>query len=97
MAPRAYVFSCSGCGDESKRFIGYLEMYTPQAKAALEHPQPDANLLASTVDIYEQGRMIRGENTAWVRADSDKAFELLDTIMSRCGDDPPKSCSPGDK
>lgn len=32
---RAYVFSTGDCAEVSKRFIGYLEMYTPRAQATL--------------------------------------------------------------
>jgi len=33
---RAYVFSCGDCGNAAERTIGWLELYTPEAKKKLE-------------------------------------------------------------
>lgn len=95
---RAYVFSCGDCADESQRFIGYLEMYTPQAKSALEDPQPIDPEEMPTIDIFEEGRLIRGVDAKdWVKANSNEAFETQDAVQTRCGDVPPKSCMPSDE
>lgn len=95
---RAYVFSCGDCKDESKRFVGYLEMYTPAAKDALENPKPINPDDMPGVDVFEEGRMIRGVNDAdWVKANSMEAFNIQDAVQTRCGEVPPKSCLPSDE
>lgn len=96
---RAYVFSCGDCSDESKRFVGYLEMYTPAAKSALENPQPANPEDMSSIDIFEEGRMLRGvDSREWVKANSNEAFQTQDAVQTHCGAEvPPKSCMPGDK
>lgn len=35
---RAYVFSCGDCKNESERFVGWLEMYTREAKEMMQSP-----------------------------------------------------------
>lgn len=98
LGARAYVFSCGDCGDESQRFVGYLEMYTKEAKAMLENPQPmnpdDPGIYP---DVYEDGRLLRAaDDTKWVKANSNEAFTIMDAVQTRCGTEPPKSCMPGD-
>ena len=67
-AVRAHVFKCEG---SSQLFVGYLERFTPQAKAALEafynNPQNKGRVLPSRMEIEEQGRMVkRPKMPGWV-------------------------------
>jgi hypothetical protein len=72
---RAFVYSCGECDDESERFIAYLEMYTPEAKAARERmqrivrgeEQPPGDMGEGSAEaaemqmyeMWEQGRLMR--------------------------------------
>lgn len=94
---RAYVFSCGDCADESQRFIGYLEVYTPEAKKILENPNADPAAMADPIDVYEDGRLLATEQgQQWHKASSVQGFEVMDAPQTRCGNNAPNSCNPGD-
>lgn len=73
---RAYVFACGDCSDESKRFVGWLEIYTPDAKEAMQNamrpPAGGATPAGGAVPpgpmgspdmfmLMEEGHLIRAE------------------------------------
>lgn len=97
---RAYVFSCGDCGDESQQFIGYLEMFKPEAKKFFENPESfTPEQLANQPDLYEEGRLVRAEaeNAKWVNANSMDGMKLADLAYTRCNGQPAKPCNPDSK
>ena len=64
---RAHVFSCGDCAAPAERFVGYLEIYTPEAKKALEtlgplaeaSPTPTAEKVGLPYEKLERGHLIR--------------------------------------
>lgn len=101
MGVRAYVYSCTDCSDESTRFVGYLEMYTPEAKKILENPptmeDPD-NLAAmdSFMMVEEEGHLVRAmDNEMWVLQMSEEGFMIMEDVQTQCGDGAiPHPCMP---
>jgi hypothetical protein len=94
---RAIVFSCGNCKDESSRYIGYVETFTPEArdaiKAMMEHPDkspPDGR------DPMMFGRYIMDPEVGdWLTMDSPAAGKLVQDSMSKCGADKyPTQCFP---
>ena len=93
---KAYVFACGDCSDPSKRFIGYLEMYTPEAKQKMDEfvkqaaqregvPEmpPEAYLMYEEGQV--QGRLIkRVDDPQWVAADTDKGVQIVNELTQRC-------------
>lgn len=98
---RAYVFACNDCGDENDRFIGWLEMYTPEAKALLTQPAADnpeqaAEREMRMYEVWETGQLIRGVNdTRWVPQNSQEAMTITSQIETKCPGGAPKPCLPG--
>ncbi len=88
---RAYVFSCTDCSDENSRFVGYLETYTDEAKAALTSGEaPDA------YEYYDGGRLIkRPDEEGWARAESEEGFALIESVSTLCPGGVLKPCYPG--
>ncbi len=97
---RAYVYTCGECSDTNSLFVGYLEMYTKEAKEFLENPTPPSpDDTGSYPDHYEEGRRIRAESDAarWFNANSSEAFQVTEAVHVRCNGQPAKPCNPGDK
>lgn len=95
---RAFVYSCTSCADEASRFVAWLEKYTPSAKAALEAPVeelPEDELMDMTM-AFERGHLVKGVNDRrWVLAESERAFKIMESAHTRCGDDAiPVQCRP---
>jgi len=92
---RAFMFACNDCSDESDRFIGYLEMFTPEAKELLDMPtgqRPDD----VPYDFYENGRLVRlPDGTQWYPANSPQGFEIMNQVRDACPGGDPKPCYPG--
>ena len=92
---RAYVLSCGDCSDH---WIGWLERFTPEAKALMQNPtagKPDAKQR----EILKKGREIRpmdGTDKDWVRADSEAALFIRNKAKkTRCPDNKkPIGCHP---
>lgn len=95
---RAFVFTCTSCDDEASRFIGWLEKYSPAAKAMLEMPmeEMDADTALRFDTEFERGHLLRGvDDRRWVTAESDRALALMDRAMTRCGEEnTPRPCVP---
>ena len=106
---RAYVFACGDCPadidgaseeelKEMNVFIGWLEKYSEQAKAALAKQQEDP---AADVDYFmaiEQGQHVSAPGSnRWVGANSEAGFRLMERISQLCGStgEIPKPCYPG--
>jgi hypothetical protein len=97
---RAYVFACNDCGNESDRFVGWLEMYTPEAKALLtqpaaETPEEAAQREARMYEVWETGQLLSLDGRSWARANSQEAMNITSTIEGKCPGGAPKPCLPG--
>ncbi len=98
---RAYVFACNDCSDENDRFVGWLEMYTPEAKAVLtqppsESPEQAAEREMRMYEMYESGQLIKApEDRTWARANTAEAVNVTQRIESKCPGGAPKPCLPG--
>ncbi len=91
---RAYVFACGDCADESQRFTGWLEMYTPDAKNVMINP-PTSPESMDTFELMEKGHLVSADGRAWVQANTDKGFQVMEGIQTRCGETPAVPCYPG--
>jgi hypothetical protein len=100
----AHVFSCGQCEDKASRVIGWLEMYTPEAKAALAAPQtgsPDDFAVAEIVvdPVVEAGHLYAFEPQAgaepqWVPANSLPASRIQQQALAMCDGRRANPCSP---
>ena len=90
---RAYVFACGDCDDESSRFIGWIERYTPEAKQALSGDSPDY----AAYEFYETGQLIKGleEGDPWVPANGERGYAVMERISARCPGGGVTPCYPG--
>jgi len=104
---RAHVFGCGDCpgnlsgmtAEEVQAkgaFIGYLEKYTPEAKAAMERAmnaeEPDIEIMYE----MDQGRLIRlSDSDQWIDANSEQGVDVYSTIREKCPEDErPRQCFP---
>ncbi len=95
---RAYVFACGSCADESKRFIGWLEIFTPSARTRLRSQDDPAGAdLPAPAESWNQSHWISKPGTdRWVSPRSAEGLELMDDIHKRCRDrGAPRPCYPG--
>ena len=104
---RAIIFSCGQCSDESKRYIGYLETLTPEAKEQIQAmmdaaskvtpdgppPPPPTQPMG---DPMMNGRLIASpDKGGWLTMDSPDAGKLIQESMSKCGEGKyPTQCFP---
>ena len=91
---RAYVMSCGDC---SKYWVGWLERFTPEAKALMQNRPPALD--AKQVKILQMGRQIRakeGTDKDWVWADSEAAQVIKSkATKGRCPNNKkPSACHP---
>lgn len=96
---RAYVFSCGECNDPGKRYIGWLEQFSSEAKAALQSKTRISTYLGPTglenmndADISALvppgSRQIRQVDASeWVDFDSPEAVQVRERARSKCGGD----------
>jgi hypothetical protein len=94
---KAYVFACGDCSDPTKRFIGYLEMYTPEAQQKMQQfmmqaQQPGASISPEAYLMYEEGqvsgRLIkRADDEQWVPAESDEGALIVNELTMKCPHD----------
>ncbi len=99
---RAYVFACYDCDAASERFIGWLEMYTGEARQQLTDSgvYVDESTGMDTwdpVDVLERGRLIREvESNEWVRRASPAGYRLMTRAIETCGKgkQPAVACHP---
>jgi len=90
---RAYVFACNDCNNEADRFVGFLEMYRPEVKQALENPEEQP--ADQAYDYFEEGRLLRSiDAQEWYVASSAEAYQLQESIRDRCPGGDPKPCFP---
>ncbi len=85
---KAYLYTCSSCDDKASRFVGYLEMYTPEAKAVRSDRARE--------DVFMAGQLIRKPDDAqWVPLRSEQGKALMNELMTKkCEGKPPTSCNP---
>lgn len=98
---KAYVYSCGDCADESTRFVGYLEMYTPEAKemqekmnrndGSINYDDPNNDPMM----VVDRGRRIadvKGEK--WFSYDSVDGVKIIEYPSTRCPDGSFRECYP---
>ena len=77
----AYVFSCTSCTDKGSRFIGYLEKYTDEDKAALA----DRSGPAGARHAIMNNSQVRGEeDTEWVSISSAEGADVVGSAAAEC-------------
>lgn len=102
----AYVFACRDCADSADRYIGYVELYSPEAKKLLasldaggEPSVPDATF-TKTVDNGHLIALPDAKNPNWkknlVPFASREGQRIMEVSQTRCGETPPRLCSPRD-
>jgi hypothetical protein len=99
---RAYVFACGDCNDSARRFIGFLETYTPAAKAALleqgKQVQADPKAAMSRpTPVINLGHLVgTPDGSRWAPFDSGEGLALRRGIEARCTDEsqPLVNCDP---
>lgn len=102
---RAHIYSCGSCGNydgltaeqvnQTGAYIAYLEMYTPEGKAAMTAPAGDPDAPPMYVDPMEQTLVKRVEDTNWISMYSEQAYQMTDQAIRNCPDDAPaRACRP---
>lgn len=102
---RAHVFSCGECGDftgmtaeqvvQAGGYIAYLEMYTPQGKAALTADPSDPNAAPMMIDPMEQTLVKPVDGDQWMSMYSERGYRMTDAAMQQCPDGSPgQACRP---
>lgn len=105
---RAYVFACGECPDNidgatladlqsNGAFVGWMEMYTPEAKAALTQQQEGPPADMAFYEAFERGQLVkRPEDEQWVQAQSEPGFRITEQITTKCpSGEMPQPCFPG--
>jgi len=99
---RAFVFSCGAC-KESDWKVGYIEMYTAEAKAAAERAQPaKSEPVMDPAEAFLRrvtatpGRLVRVvEASEWVEAATPEGEVIIRQAGGTCpGGRPPIQCLP---
>jgi len=92
---RAMVFSCNDCRDSTTHFVGYLERYTPEAKAAAEK-WADGDDPEAAYELMESGREIRlVSQDEWLAANTKDAMAIYEQVRGTCNEqDHPRQCFP---
>lgn len=86
---KAYVYSCKDCSDASSRFIGYLEMLTPESKEAESDREKE--------EIYRAGHMVRLEKDSdWVNLYTPAGEKVVDWAIEHCKGKQPIFCNADD-
>jgi hypothetical protein len=85
----AAVFACGDCSDKSRYFIGYLEIYTEDAKEGIKQMLPlriEAGHLLATVDNEKN----------WVNFTTPEARKIRQSPKERCAEtnEEAMACSP---
>ncbi len=93
---RARIFALGDCSDESKQFIGWLEMHTPEAKAEMIRRRSSQGTDDETSVSFMEGLLVRAvDSDQWFQANSDQAKALFLGPRQKC---PPgvilRSCLP---
>ena len=92
---RAFVFSCGDCGDKASQFVGWLETYTAEAKAAISAPMDDPEAGMANYELIENGHMVCDPvSKRWVMANSEQGFNIMDMVQTKCGNTAPTPCFP---
>lgn len=106
MGARAWVYSCGECDDEKSRFIGYIEVYSKEAKESFTNPTklgPDGKpplFRPEDMMMQEQGHFIQEPGSdKWYPFQSPEGNDIRMKVQEKCGDvkTPPKMCYPGRK
>ncbi len=85
----AYVFSCTSCTDKSSRFIGYLEKYTAEDKAALADRSGPPGERHAIINNSQ----VRGEqDTEWVVKSSAEGQSISTSADAQCAPQQASAC-----
>jgi hypothetical protein len=110
MGARAMVFACHDCKDEKDRFVGWVEVYTPETKAKLEDVSHQSRGAASPITPQRMMMMGGGDgghllakpdpaNPQWkngfVDFTADEGSKVMLDAQQRCGEGTvPQMCQP---
>lgn len=93
---RAHVFSCNDCGDfegmtaeqvaQTGAYIAYLEMYTPEGKAALTADPEDPEAESMMVDPMEQTLVKTIDGDRWLSMYSEEGYQVTEQTIQACPD-----------
>jgi hypothetical protein len=80
---KAYVFSYKGEPNESERFIGFLETFTPEAKRnQTSSANPSGDSAAELIKQWGEGRLIRRiEDEKWFAANSKEGRAIIENTF----------------
>lgn len=105
---RAHVFGCGGCpGDldgmtpgeveDAGAFIGYLERYTEEAKAALEQSRGSDHIDSAMMYEMNLDTEVREVGSdQWVSGMDARGTDVYDRVRERCeGQERAEACRPG--
>ena len=85
----AHVFSCTACTDKGSRFIGYLEKYSDEDKAALA----DRSGPPGARHAIMNNSLVRGEeDTEWVSKLSPEGQGLVTAADAQCAPQKASAC-----
>ncbi|NBC11175.1 MAG: hypothetical protein GVY24_05485 [Planctomycetes bacterium] len=104
---RAHVLSCGDCPGNldgltreevqaQGAFIGYLEKYTPEAKAAMEQAMSGEEPDIAIMYEMDKGKLMRmPDSDQWIDANSERAVDVHIANREQCpGDVRPRQCFP---
>lgn len=101
---RAYVFSCGDCGDATKRYIGYVEKFSGEAKRLLESQERILCYMGprglDRLNPDEIGKLLPKDAVQirlpdkpdWMDAYDTAGIKLRSLARAKCGTVPPKEC-----
>ena len=104
----AFVYACRNCADDNDRYVGFIELYTPEAKKMVLANGPDKPSLTVPDETYTQtvegGHLVARpdpKNPAWkkklVGYLTGDGQRVIQDSQARCGADAvPRICSPRD-
>ncbi len=82
---RARVFAIGDCSDSSERFISWLEMHTPKAKAEMAHRRSNGGVDEQSSISFMDGLLVRAvDGGQWFPASSAQAKALFLTPRQKC-------------
>jgi len=85
----AVVLACKSCGDESDRYIGYLEKNTDAYNQVIASGEPP------TPQQMQDKSLIRAlDGDMWLPAGDPAAQSIMNAALNRCAPDRPEYCTP---
>lgn len=87
---RAWVYTCDNCDDEAAQFVGYIQKYTDDAKAAMDAGDTPEGDVESKILL----RLPEGDEESWVPRNSEDGRRIRESVDSRCPDGRAQLCRP---